>query len=139
MSRRYLLDTNVLSEPLRPRPDAGVLAQLERHATELATAAPVWHELWFGCWRLGAGARRDAIERYLRGVVGEGLEILAYSEEVAEWHAVERARLVRAGRTPGFVDGQVAASAAVGGLVLVTRNVRDFAGFHGLEVENWFR
>lgn len=139
MSRRYLLDTNVLSEPLRPRPDAGVLARLQRHATELATAAPVWHELCFGCWRLAGGARRDAIERYLREVVGEGLEILPYSEDVAEWHAVERARLVRAGLTPGFVDGQIAATAAVGGLVLVTRNVRDFAGFHGLKVENWFR
>lgn len=139
MSRRYLLDTNVLSEPLRPRPDAGVMARLERHATELATAAPVWHELCFGCWRLPAGARRDAIERYLREVVGEGLEILPYSEEVAEWHAVERARLVRAGRTPAFVDGQIAATAAVGGLVLVTRNVSDFAGFHGLKLENWFR
>lgn len=134
---RYLLDTDVLSEPLRPRPDPQVMRRLKRHAAELATAAPVWHELLFGCWRLAAGARRHAVERYLREVVEDGVEILDYSAEMAEWHARERARLTAAGRTPGFVDTQIAATAAVAGLVLVTCNTRDFAVFEGLEVESW--
>jgi tRNA(fMet)-specific endonuclease VapC len=42
------------------------------------------------------------------------------------------------GRVPPFVDGQIAAIAAVNGLTLVTRNVRDFRRFAGLPVVNWF-
>ncbi len=138
MSRRYLLDTNVLSEPLRPAPNAKVLARLRRHEAALATAASVWHELWFGCRSLPAGARREAVERYLRTAVAEALEILPYGIEAATWHAEERARLQRAGKTPTFVDGQIAAIAVTAGLVLVTRNARDFSGFRGLSMENWF-
>jgi len=71
-------------------------------------------------------------------VLAPTLQALAYDEPAARWHAAERARLVAAGRTPAFVDGQIAASAAVHGLVLVTANVGDFAMFDSLDVENGF-
>ncbi len=45
MTARYLLDTNVVSEPIRPKPNPGVLARLKTHEYELALAVPVWHEL----------------------------------------------------------------------------------------------
>jgi tRNA(fMet)-specific endonuclease VapC len=137
VTSRYLLDTNVLSEPLRPRPNPRLLRKLRRHEAALATAAPVWHELRFGCWRLPDGARRDAIRRYLLDVVQATLEILPYSTEAAEWHALERARLERLGRPPAFVDGQIAAIAATAGLVLVTHDTAGFSGFRGLKVEDW--
>lgn len=86
----------------------------------------------------GRGARRSTVEQYLREVIAETVEILPYTREAAEWHADERARLEHVGRPPSFVDGQIAAIASVGGLVLVTRNTRDFAGFRDLTVENWF-
>lgn len=127
----------MLSEPLRPRPSPRLLRKLRRHEAALATAAPVWHELRFGCWRLRAGARRDAIARYLIDVVQTTLEILPYTTEAAEWHALERARLERLGRPPAFVDGQIAAIAATAGLVLVTHDTAGFAGFKGLKIEDW--
>lgn len=65
------------------------------------------------------------------------MPILPYDERAAHWHAVERARLVAAGRTPPFVDGQIAAIAVVNDLVLVTANVADYEPFAGLTVENW--
>ena len=58
--------------------------------------------------------------------------------EAAHWHATEWSRLVGLGQTPAFADGQIAAVAAVNSLVLVTRNVADFAAFQGLVIENWF-
>lgn len=136
-SARYLLDANVLSEPVRPRPVASVIERLERQLDDSATAAPVLHELEFGVARLPTSKRKDALSRYLVEVVGR-LPVLPYDAAAARWHARERARLTKRGRPPAFVDGQIAATAAVHGLVLVTRNVADFAVFEGLEVESWF-
>jgi len=133
----YLLDTNVLSEPLKQMPNATVMAMLEKHRHSIATAAPVWHELQFGCVRLPRSKKRNAIEQYLHHVVSSKINILPYDEAASLWHAKERARLEAIGRTPPFVDGQIAAIAKVNGLVLVTRNTKDFEMFSGLQLENW--
>jgi tRNA(fMet)-specific endonuclease VapC len=137
VSVRFLLDTNVLSEPMRPRPDARVLRRLEEHQEESAVAAPVWHELLFGWERLPSSQRREQIGSYLRDVVRATLPILAYDTAAAAWHATERARLQAEGRTPPFVDGQIAAIARINDLVLVTANRADFADFADLKLEDW--
>jgi tRNA(fMet)-specific endonuclease VapC len=134
---RYLLDANVLSEPLRPIPNPGVLHRLGQHDQAIATAAPAWHELVFGAQRLPASRKRSALERYLDEVVRATMPILAYDVAAAGWHAAERARLGALGRTPPFVDGQIAAIARTNGLVLVTANVNDFRDFAELDVEDW--
>jgi tRNA(fMet)-specific endonuclease VapC len=134
---RYLLDTNVLSEPLKPQPNPPVMLKLAEAATSIATAAVVWHELQFGAARLRQSRRRRLIESYLVEVVRPSVPILPYDERAAHWHAVERARLVAAGRTPPFVDGQIAAIAVVNQLVLVTANVADYSAFSELNVEDW--
>lgn len=133
----YLLDTNVVSEPLRPEPSEGVLRKLRVHGEESAIPAPVWHELRFGCARLPPSRRRDTFERYLEDVVLASFPVLDYDREAADWHARQRARLVAAGQTPTFVDGQIAAIACVNDLVVVTSNTRDFQDFQGLRVEHW--
>jgi tRNA(fMet)-specific endonuclease VapC len=137
LSPRYLLDTGVVSEPLRPRPDAGIVAGIREHQFELAIASIVWHELRYGCERMPRSARRKTLADYLERTVAATMPILDYDARAAEWHAVERVRLEGRGRTPPFRDGQIAAVAAVNDLVLVTANVRDFAGFKGLRVESW--
>ncbi len=137
MSLKYLLDTNIVSEPLRSSPSRTVLRRLASHEGETAIASSVWHELQFGCARLPVSRRRDAIERYLENVVLASFPILDYDRAAAEWHARERVRLEAAGKTPPFVDGQIAAIACVNDLVLVTANKVDFRGFKGLRVEGW--
>ena len=42
------------------------------------------------------------------------------------------------GKSPAFIDGQIAAIAAVNNLIIVTNNVSDFANFANLQLENWF-
>jgi tRNA(fMet)-specific endonuclease VapC len=138
VSLRFLLDTNVLSEPLKPTPDVGVMQHLREHRQELATATLVWHELLFGCYRLTSSTRRTAIEQYLSQVV-ELLPMFPYDEAAAAWHARERARLVSLGKTPAFVDNQIAAIAQVNHLTLVTANIADFVQFDGLNVVNWMQ
>ena len=137
MTLKYLLDTNVVSEPLRPNPPARLLRRLRRHEGEAAIPSIVWHELQCGCARLPKSRRKAAIERYLDEVVLASFPILDYGRVAAEWHAVERARLEAAGKTPPFVDGQIAAIASVNDLVLVTANKADFREFKGLRVQSW--
>ena len=134
---QYLLDTNVVSEPLRPEPSEGIVRKLRVHGEESAIPTPVWHELRFGCARLPPSRRRDTLERYLEDVVLASFPVLDYGREAADWHARQRARLVAAGQTPPFVDGQIAAIAHVNSLILVTSNVRDFEEFEGLRLERW--
>lgn len=69
MSLKYLLDTNVVSEPLRPEPSRSVLRKLRRHEEEIAIPSIVWHELRYGTERLPASRKREVIERYLEAVV----------------------------------------------------------------------
>jgi tRNA(fMet)-specific endonuclease VapC len=134
---RYLLDTSIVSVPISIKPNARVLERLHENGPECAIAAPVWHELTYGCRRLAPGKRRTALEAYLRDVVRISFPVLPYEEAAAEWHGEERARLESVGRATPFVDGQIAAIAHVHGLVLVTLNTPDFAPFRGLTVENW--
>ena len=137
MSAKYLLDTNILSEPLRPAPHPGILNRLKRHQDQLATATVVWHELLFGCYRLPVSARRTVIENYLFQVIASSVEILPYDTMAADWHAHERVRLAVAGQTPPFADGQIAAIAKTNDLILVTLNLSDYANFQGLDIEDW--
>ena len=138
MSLKFLLDTNVVSQPVAPVPDPNVLARLKKHEEEMAIAAVVWHELIFGAQRLPRSRRRQTIERYLAEVVEPSLPIVPYDAAAAAWHGEERARLQAVGLVPAYADGQIAAVAKVNGLILVTRNLVNFQHFQGLEAENWF-
>ena len=135
---RFLLDTNVLSERARPYPNAGIQSRLQAHRDEVCTAAPVLHEMHYGLVRMPDGARKQELIRYANEVLHPTLAILPYDREAALRHAEERARLTSRGRTPPFVDGQIAAIAMVNDLILVTRNTRNFEDFIDLRWENWF-
>jgi len=134
---RYLVDTNVLFERSRPRPHAGVLERLDAFESDIAMPATVWQELRYGVERLPPGRRREDLWVHVDDLRSR-FEVLPYDELAARWHAAERARLEARGVTRPFADGQVAATAAVRGMVLVTRNTADFEGYRGLAVESWW-
>ncbi|MEQ9499775.1 MAG: PIN domain-containing protein [Deltaproteobacteria bacterium] len=134
---RFLLDTNVVSEPVSASPNPKVIKRLTAHGSACAIPAPVWHELVFGAARLRRGKRRTALEDYLREVVLATFPILPYDSEAAAWHAAERARLEGTGHPAPFVDGQIAAIAHVEGLTLVTANPRDFSRFKAVDLVDW--
>jgi tRNA(fMet)-specific endonuclease VapC len=62
---RFLLDTNILSEPLRPHPNQNVVRMLEQYSGEITTGTVVFHELLFGCYRLPISRKCQIIEAYL--------------------------------------------------------------------------
>jgi tRNA(fMet)-specific endonuclease VapC len=135
---RFLLDTNILSEPLKPTPSATVMGRLKAHSGELGTASVVWGELVYGVERMPQGKRRVTVEGFLSALRQSDLEVLPYDQAAADWHGRERARLEAAGVPRPFVDSQIAAVARRHGVTLVTRNVTDFQHFEGLQLENWF-
>ena len=134
---RYLLDTNVLSEPTRLRPNPRITERLLTDQSQIATAAPAWNELLYGVYLMPPSARRSRLEERLFRELAPTLPILPYDAAAAQWHAEERARLERAGRRPPFVDGQIAAVAYVNELTLVTANLADYANFQGITIEDW--
>ena len=137
MSSKYLLDTNILSDLMRPVPNSDVMNRVDRNRSKIATASVVIHELLYGCLRLPESRKREAFLEYIeRSVLN--LPIFDYDLQAAQWHGEERARLSKLGKTPAFADGQIASIAMSNNLVLVTNNVSDFQFFAGLEVENWF-
>lgn len=136
---RYLLDTNVLAEPVSREPDPLLLQRLERHQVQCATAAPVVHEIRYGIELLAPSRRREAYEQYLEEVVLQLYPVLPYDQRAATRHAQERARQHARGVMRPYFDGLIAAIALVNDLVVVTANVRDFAHYEGLVVESWKR
>jgi tRNA(fMet)-specific endonuclease VapC len=134
----YLLDTNILSEPAKKNPDANVMQRFEKHDGQFATSAMVWHELCYGCASLPDSKRKSALQAYLATLADNGLLILPYDHAAAEWFAQQRVALKACGKTAAYVDGEIAAVAAVNNLTLVTRNLDDFQFFSGLVIENWF-
>ena len=127
----YLLDTCVVSELSRPRPDPGVVAWMsEADAAALHLSAITIGEIRRGALRLPAGKRRTTLsdwsERLMRSFAGR---VLPIDESVALRWAQIAARAEQSGRSGSFADGLIAATALNRGLTLVTRNVTDFEPF----------
>ena len=122
-----LVDTNVLSETVKPRPNAGVLRWLEQHPV-FSISAITLEELAFGIERL-EGKRRALLYEWLARLRAEPAPaIVGVSEEVALAAGRLRARRERSGKRVAQADMLIGASALVHGLTLVTRNVADFEG-----------
>ena len=126
---RYLIDTNVFSEPAKPRPHPVVLDWTESQPPDaLAISTLSLGEVRWGLDLLAHGRRRAALEQWLKRAVRERFRgrILAVSKEVAlAWGRLAAADQKR-GHVLPVVDGLVLATAAVHGLTVVTRNERDF-------------
>ncbi len=134
----FLLDTNIVSEAVKPEPNAMVIQKLQASVGRISIGAVTWHELLYGMRRLPPSKRKQDLERYLTDVVASTMRIIPYEERAADWFATERSRLVAIGKTPSYSDGQIAAIAAVNDVVIVTRNTADFTDFNGIQLENWF-
>lgn len=124
----FLLDTNALSEPQKPRPDPAYMAWLgQQTPLDLYTSVLSLGELRHGALGLAPGARRAALEAWFNDAVGAfGSRVLGIDLAVAEvWGSVMRTHR-QAGWTINAVDELIAATAIAHDLVVVTRNVRHF-------------
>jgi predicted nucleic acid-binding protein len=125
----FLLDTNVVSEWVKPRPEPGVvtwLAEIDEDRVFLSVIT--FGELRHGIDRLPPSRRRSRLDDWLRSDLALRFEgrVLPVDVAVAEAWGVIVARRERTGQPIGSVDALIAATAEAHGLTLVTRNARDF-------------
>ena len=124
--RPVLLDTNVLSELVRPRPDPRVAAYVTDLAAPLVSALTL-HELTYGAARSRDPARRERLMAWIDAVrrrfAGRVVDVDA---DVAEIAGRLRAAVSLEGRAADPIDALIAASALVRGAAVATRNVHDF-------------
>lgn len=135
----FLLDTNAVSEPRKPAPDAAFMAWLgERDASELWISALSVGELRYGVLRMEAGAKRRALEQWLAeaSVLFQD-RILPVDKVVSERWAELTLANERSGLTRGMVDELIAATAVARGLTVVTRNLRHFDGGDCQAISPW--
>lgn len=122
----FLVDTNVLSELPKPRPSPQVLRWLDDQS-EIAISAITLEELTFGVER-ARGSARDRLRVWLQALVDSTPRVLPVTALVASTAGRLRAQREAKGRPVAQADMLVAACALTEGLVLATRNVRDFEG-----------
>jgi predicted nucleic acid-binding protein len=131
----YLLDTNVLSELVRRKPDARVLRWFEGTPEEtLHLSVLSVGELRCGIEAAKDGARRERLRVWLERDLADRFSdrLLSITPAVADrWGRL----LAEVGRGVPAIDSLLAATALAHGLRMVTRNVRDFR-FPGLQVVN---
>ena len=125
-----VLDTNVLSELIRPAPAPAVAAWVAaRSRSDLFTTAITEAEMRYGLALLPSGGRRAALAGALERLFAEGLEgrVLPFDRAAAGAYAAIAADRRRAGRPVKEADAQIAAVArSRGAAVIVTRNTIDF-------------
>jgi predicted nucleic acid-binding protein len=123
---KYLVDSNVLSEPTKPSPHPRVLNWLRTHEPDIAVDPVILGELRFGILILPRGKKRMALERWFDAGVGR-LHCLPWDAETGLKWAELLAHLRKTGKAMPIKDSFIAATAMVHGLAIVTRNSIDFA------------
>lgn len=136
----FLLDTNVISEWVKPEPDRNVVAWLaEADEDRVFVSVMSFAEIRRGIELMVAGRRRERLAQWLGQELPLRFEdrILAVDPEVAGIWGVVMARSESKGHAMGSMDAFVAATAEAHDLTLVTRNIRDFEHLGISLVDPW--
>jgi len=124
-----ILDTNILSELMRPKPDSGVLKWLDaQEVSQLAITSITVAEVLFGLACLPAGQRKRRLQLQAADMFNEdfGDSTLSFDADSAMAYAAMIASSRASGRVVSMADGQIASICAVHKATLATRNTKDF-------------
>ena len=137
---KWLLDTNILSESIRPDPNGKVLAWIAAHpAEELAISLITVAELRAGIIALGEISRQRSFDAWMRAYVvpNFGERTLPITLEIlVDWIQLSR-QLTARGRPKTAADLLIASTARIHDLTVVTRNLRDFADTGVVVYDPW--
>ena len=133
----YLLDTNVVSELTKERPNSAIIDYLNIQ-DDLWLSAIVVEELGLGVQLLPEGRRRDGLREWLTLLLADfDGRISPIGRREAEWAAAFQARVHRGGGELELGDALIAGTAMANDMAIVTRNVRDFGGLNIDIINPW--
>ena len=135
-----LLDTNVLSELMRAKPDPNVIAWVDaQRSSDLIISSITVAEILYGIARMPDGKRKDALYVVATAMFEEDFagNILAFDADAAVHYADLVAASEGRGKIADMADGQIAAIARLHGARIATRNVRHFEEFGVPLVNPW--
>ena len=133
-----ILDTNVLSESIRPMPDKQVVAWMAAQpASSLFTTTVVEAELLYGVGLLADGARKEALASAVKAIFEVDLagRVISFDSDCAKAFAEIAVSRKISGQAISQFDAMIAAATRSRGATLATRNQRDFADC-GVEIIN---
>ncbi len=133
----YLLDTNILSELVKKRPNANFIKRLKSEPSQsLHTSSICLFEL-----RFGSALRDDSKKFWLRIVddIISRIIVLPFGENEAYLAGDILAELQKAGQKIGLEDIFIAATALINEFILVTANTRHYSRIKDLRFENWIK
>ena len=132
---KYILDTNIISEIVKPRPDFNTISWIQDHTDDVAITSVSLEELYFGIFLMPDGKRKQSLKESIDAIVKDCTDrTLAFDAFCgylcAEVHAAAR----KAGHAGTIEDFMIAAICLRHNATLVTRNVKDFDYVDGLDI-----
>jgi predicted nucleic acid-binding protein len=126
-----ILDTNIVSELMRPTPSAAVVSWLDRQSSVLLHVTTITvAEICYGLSVLPKGNRKNALLLAFEQAVEEAFRgrILPFDQKAAREYGELMGNRKKIGRPLSILDGQIASIARANSASLATRNVKDFSG-----------
>ena len=140
MKKTYLLDTNIVSEFSKERPDQQVISFYLARKDLCAISSVTWQELTRGVERMPQGRKKQYLQNTMK-TLEDTFEIIPCDKFAARICGEMQALSEKEGKTLPNYDSQIAATAIANGMVLVTHNTADFESIKQksfLRVEDWF-
>lgn len=141
MSKIYLLDTNIYSEIAKPEPSQKVMEHMLQNQKISAISVVSWSESLYGVKRMPQGAKKERLEDFLLNRIQPYFEIMPFDQNCAWIYTDLKVRLEERGTPMPDADLRIASTAISNGMILVTRNTKDFevlSDCSTLALMNWF-
>ena len=123
----YVLDTNIISEFMKPNPDFGALCWAQDHSEEMYLTSITLMELQYGLMRMPEGKRKKQLKEHIEAITRECAERLYDFDGFSAYYCAElRCKAQSVGFTPQIADCMIAAICQRNGATLVTHNTKDF-------------
>ncbi len=133
----YLLDTCILSEVVKPVPDARVIQKLRELEDYCAISMITWSELWYGINLMPECRKKDMLRSFAIDKVQSAFPIIPQDQHSGLILADLRAKEKQTGTIHQVLDLQLASTAIANNLILVTHNTKDFQNIDSLMIEDW--
>ena len=141
MSKIYLLDTNIYSEIAKPEPSQKVMEHMLQNQKISAISVVSWSESLYGVKRMPQGAKKERLVDFLLNRIQPYFEIMPFDQNCAWIYTDLKVRLEERGTPMPDADLRIASTAISNGMILVTRNTKDFevlSDCSTLALMNWF-